>query len=246
MIEDAVIHKLATAYQTTTLNVAREYCQHLLLSTLYQHKEADRILFKGGTALRIVYGSPRFSSDLDFSGFGIRPSLIEGALEDTLSEIERFGMRLALEEAKTTSGGYLSIIHYRFLSYHVEIQLEISLRSAERVKPMVNLIANDFLPAYTLLSLPQALLVDEKLGALRTRGKARDWFDLYFMLRKGLLPPEKRKGLAPFARQLQDTRRKREIAQELKTLALFLPKNHQRILVDFPATLARELQRYVK
>lgn len=37
----------------------------------YQEKEAEAILFKGGTALRLIYQSPRFSEDLDFSGFKI-------------------------------------------------------------------------------------------------------------------------------------------------------------------------------
>ena len=119
MIDAETIRRLATKSQTTTVNMAREYCQHLFLSALYQHREANRVLFKGGTALRIIYGSPRFSEDLDFSGFGIGLSVIEDLVAETLSAIERAGITLEIEEAKATSGGYLGIIHSRFLDYHV-------------------------------------------------------------------------------------------------------------------------------
>ena len=71
MINSATIRKLAIAQQTTELNIAREFAQHLFLSGFYQNVGSEHVLFKGGTALRLVYGSPRFSEDLDFSGFGV-------------------------------------------------------------------------------------------------------------------------------------------------------------------------------
>lgn len=67
MIADHVLKSLATKFQTTELNVRREYCQHLFLSYFYQQPLTDHIYFKGGTALRTLYNSPRFSEDLDFS-----------------------------------------------------------------------------------------------------------------------------------------------------------------------------------
>lgn len=68
MISGEVLEKLATHYQTGVFpNIVREYFQHVFLSELYKLPEAEKMLFKGGTALRIVNGSPRFSEDLDFS-----------------------------------------------------------------------------------------------------------------------------------------------------------------------------------
>jgi len=234
------IQKLATQHQTTAINIAREYCQHLFLSAFYQRHAADRVLFKGGTALRIIYGSPRFSEDLDFSGFGIRKPAIEELITDTLSAVERVGVSIDIEEAKATSGGYLGIIHYRFEDYRVEIRLEISLRDRGTVKPETALIAGDFLPAYTLLHLPQELLVEEKLKALLDRAKPRDFYDLYFILRKGLLPQRDRRILKEVLTRLQAM--KSESLQELK---LFLPRDQQAIAKDFKGTLERELRRYL-
>jgi len=240
MIDAETVQKLATKYQTTALNVAREYCQHLFLSAFYQRPTSDRVLFKGGTALRIIYGSPRFSEDLDFSGVGIRPSAVEHLLTETLSDVERSGLVLEIEEAKATSGGYLGIIHSRVLEYRVAIQVEVSLRARTRLPASTALIAGDFLPAYTLLHVPPERLVKEKLAALLERGKPRDFYDLYFILRKGLLSPGNRKILREVATHLN--RIKPETARELR---LFLPKGQQAVVKDFRATLERELRRYV-
>jgi predicted nucleotidyltransferase component of viral defense system len=43
-----------------------DYLQHLFL----RHAGRGPLTFKGGTCLRIVYGSPRYSEDLDFNAEG--------------------------------------------------------------------------------------------------------------------------------------------------------------------------------
>lgn len=240
MIDLGSLERLALQAQTTVFNLAREYCQHLFLSMFYQQKAASRILFKGGTALRIIFGSPRFSEDLDFSGMGIRPAIIEDLLGETLSAVERVGVAVELEEATTTSGGYLGIIRSRVLGFDVQTQLEISLRARGVVRPSTALIACDLLPAYTLLHLPQELLVEEKIRALLDRAKPRDWYDLYFILRKGLLPPAGRRILRQVHARLARTTP--EVFQGLKP---FLPRSQHNLLKGFRATLERELRSYL-
>ncbi len=240
MMDAAALEKFAVRSQTPALNVAREYCQHLFLSAFYQHRASSHVLFKGGTALRIIYGSPRFSEDLDFSGFHIRKPMLEELIEQALSATEQTGIAVEIEEAKTTSGGYLSIVHERFLGHHVRIQLEISLRGGAGPKPETTLITNDLVPAYTLAHLPQSLLVQEKMQALLTRSKPRDFYDLYFILRRGLLPHTERGVLKQVLTRLKSVR-----PESLKELKLFLPRDQQGLVKDFRATLERELQRYV-
>lgn len=65
--------------------------------------------FKGGTALKIVYESPRFSEDLDFSRFKISVPSIEKLIEGSLIQIEREGISVEIVESKTTSNGSLPI-----------------------------------------------------------------------------------------------------------------------------------------
>ena len=67
MITTDQIKDLSIIFQMDEYSIFREYLQLVFLSYLYQEKEASKIIFKGGTALRLLFGSPRFSEDLDFS-----------------------------------------------------------------------------------------------------------------------------------------------------------------------------------
>jgi predicted nucleotidyltransferase component of viral defense system len=84
MIETETLENIAKKEQTAVFpNIIREYIQHLFLTELYQLSGSEKLLFKGGTALRIVYHSPRFSEDLDFSLFGV-PSNEVGSFVENL------------------------------------------------------------------------------------------------------------------------------------------------------------------
>ena len=244
MISPDFIKKSAVLKQTTEINILREYLQHLFLSFFYQEKDSDQILFKGGTALKFVYGSPRFSEDLDFSAKILKPSKIEKILTEALLKIERENVKVELNEAKTTSGGYLAIYRGSFLEQEISIQLEISLRK-EAGAGEAALINQDFIPPYTLMHLAEKKLTAEKLKALLTRAKFRDWYDLYFILRKGLEIDFKifnfgKKALGE--KLLKKTRnlKEREILRELKVL---LPVSHRPVLKNFKAVLEREIKR---
>src|SRR3990167_4379162 len=98
------LEKFTKQVQTSMENIVREYCQHLFLSYLYQQPGSERLLFKGGTALRIVFKSPRFSEDLDFTGVNITQDEVEEVFTNTLADIENTGIHVELEEGKTTTG----------------------------------------------------------------------------------------------------------------------------------------------
>ena len=147
MITTDTIKKMAVVKQTTELNIAREYAQHLFLSGFYQQRGTHQVMFKGGTALRIVYNSPRFSEDLDFSGFGIRVSEIEDWVAGASEGIEQAGIAVSIEKSKKTSGGYLGILDLDFSGYRVRVLFEISLRRRNGLKGRGALIASDFIPA---------------------------------------------------------------------------------------------------
>lgn len=52
--------------KTVILNYLKEYIQYLVLRLMYNHSEFKKLVFKGGSCLRICYGLPRLSEDLDF------------------------------------------------------------------------------------------------------------------------------------------------------------------------------------
>lgn len=240
MLTSDKLKELAIKNQTTELNIQREYVQHLFLSYFYQQKESKQIFFKGGTALRLIYNSPRFSEDLDFNSSFRGIEEIETSVINTLNEIEREGIRTEIVESKKTTGGYLAILSFRLSSQSVELQIEISKRE-KGSKGEVTTITNDFIPTYTIMQLEVQFLTDEKLLALLSRKKPRDFYDLYFMLRtKSLISQEQKKVLSKALVELKKTHINFE-----KELKQFLPKSHWAIIRDFKTTLEREINRFI-
>ncbi len=237
MIAQDEIRKLGTKYQTSELNIMREYLQHLFLSYFYQLPLSTDIYFKGGTALRFVYQSARFSEDLDFSTNKEDIPGIENILLEVLGKVEKENIQATLQEAKTTSGGYLAIIDFMLLGQTIPIQVEISFREKEDTGEVVT-VASDFIPPYTLVILAQDQLVSGKIRALKARKKARDFYDIYFILRKQLLTPDKRGVLPEVLHALRSLNINFEV-----DLKQFLPRSHWVIIRDFKNTLEREIDR---
>lgn len=250
MINNEALQKLATQHQTGLFpNILREYFQHVFLSELYKLSEAEKLLFKGGTALRVVYGSPRFSEDLDFSAYRVMEHTIKKFIEDlfigVLSEIERTGIRVEIgQKSGTTSGGYFGVATFRVPDYQpVGVEINVSARKGGEARGEVDSVANDFVPTYTLVHLPQEELVNEKIfGALRGRKKPRDFYDLYFIMRKGMLSAEDKIKLKKIKELILDDAGAIDFRGEL---GAFLPAGQQAIIRDFHRALRDELNRQV-
>lgn len=248
MITQDAIQKLATLHQTSGFpNIIREYFQHLFLSHLYKIEGAEHILFKGGTALKIIYNSPRFSEDLDFSIFGIeqrqQKDFIGSIFAKILVEIEKVGIKVELgSKPGPTSEGYYGDATFKISDYPpVAVSINISSRNGQDVKGEVDSIANDFVPTYNVLHLPQERLVEEKVfDALLKRGRARDFYDLYFIMRKGMLSLDQKKRLTEVKNEIIADAKKVDFRDELGT---FLPADQQAVIRDFSAMLERELSR---
>lgn len=238
MISEERIKELSIRYQTTENNVRREYYQHLFLSYFYQQPKSEQILFKGGTALRILYNSPRFSEDLDFNSANINNRDTETLVLDTLNYMEKENIHFTLKEGVPTSGGFLGILLFEEFAVPVTIQIEISQRAEEK-RGEVMAIVSDFIPPYNVTGVTEQQLVFEKIRALLNRKKPRDFYDLYFILRKGLVIPEKKDVLPKVLRILQQS----DINFEAE-LRQFLPKSQWTIIRNFKQTLERELQRF--
>lgn len=236
MLSEDQIKKLTNKFQTTELNIHREYFQHLFLAYFYRQPQVSNVFFKGGTALRLLYNSPRFSEDLDFSTTYAGVKEIEEAVLDTLIDIQRENISVVLQESKQTSGGYLGTIKFK---NSISILLQISLREGDK-KGQVITVPNDFIPTYTITSLDQEQLVGEKLQALFDRKKPRDFYDLYFMLRANLISQKQRGSLMQGLEVIKFT--KINFENELKQ---FLPKSQWLIIRDFKQTLVREIQRFI-
>jgi predicted nucleotidyltransferase component of viral defense system len=226
----------AVHWQTSLSNTAREYLQHLFLSHLYARPGSDALAFKGGTALRLLYGSPRFSEDLDFTGH-LKPFHLKALLDQTARRMIEETLPFKTLESKATSGGYLALYDCVLYEERLRLELNISLRNRAPSEPI--LVSNPLIPPYQCMRLPVKEMAAEKMQALLSRKKPRDYFDLYFLLRQRLgievIVPCKRELLALVARLEAGA-----IQRELK---VFLPVSFHKTAAQLPKILAEELNR---
>ncbi|MDO9580633.1 MAG: nucleotidyl transferase AbiEii/AbiGii toxin family protein [Bacteroidales bacterium] len=140
----------------------------------------------------------------------------------------------------TTSGGYFGVATFRTFEYPpVSVEINVSSRNGQNITGEVDSVANNFVPTYTIIHLPQKEIVEEKIfGALLERKKPRDFYDLYFMMHKGMLSLEQKKKLAEIKNIVISDAKQINFKSELGT---FLPVDQQGIIRDFSATLGREL-----
>ena len=104
------------------------------------------------------------------------------------------------------------------------------------------MIQSDFVPAYTLIHLDEAVLVGEKIRACLTRGKARNFYDLYFILRGRMAFQEVFTRDKTLKAELIKAviKKGRDFKHELKQ---YLPVNQHLIIKGFPDTLVKEIER---
>lgn len=63
MLDEEACKNLAKELKIDLFTVWREYLQLLFLKYFYAGKNTEKVYFRGGTALRFLFGSFRFSED---------------------------------------------------------------------------------------------------------------------------------------------------------------------------------------
>lgn len=190
MLTRSQIQRLAQRNQIGMQVQERDYLQHLLLYSLYLR--TDQFIFKGGTALRIVYGGGRYSEDLDFNGAN-DPDVVQSIWSRVVEDLEHFGIIAQVRHGWVSDVGMSFDISFQGPLYdgrdHSKGKVRIDVnRRAEVVatrRELVNAPYDDVRPFVVVAITPEHLLA-EKTRALIIRGKARDLYDIWLLLRQGV------------------------------------------------------------
>ena len=186
MITKDQIQSFAHQFKTNESTAFREYLQLLFLNKLYQHKESSRIFFKGGTAIHFLFKAPRFSEDLDFTVMMAEKdfTLLINAIFTELEKEEEVNFK----ERKTITGKrFLLTAPSGILPFATFINLDFSFR--EKVwQPDKSILDSPYPINFNsfIYHLSAQEICAEKLRALLTRQKGRDFFDLWFLISKGI------------------------------------------------------------
>ncbi len=173
-------------------NILKEYLQYQILNILYSSPFAQKLVFLGGTAIRITQNSLRFSEDLDFDNRGLSQKDFKSVSRLIHHRLELDGYEV---EIKNVFKGAFHC-HVKFpgplydagLSGHKEEKILIQLNTEPQnynFKSEKYLLNKFGLFRYIQLT-PPPIILSQKICALfgRKRDKGRDFYDVSFLMSK--------------------------------------------------------------
>ncbi|MCJ7745273.1 MAG: nucleotidyl transferase AbiEii/AbiGii toxin family protein [Actinobacteria bacterium] len=187
-MEQLLAERLAGELKIDITQVVREYWEVLFLKGLLESTNGNELVFKGGTALRLAFGSPRFSEDLDFA---LQKDTLAGKFEDTASVLVDPFHEAEITDVAEKRWTYLCEIRITegYLPHSLRVKLEVSRRPARGYQSQLRLITSPATPLQVLgrvVTLEQ--LYRDKLACLEGRSAAKDIFDLWFICQKLKIP----------------------------------------------------------
>lgn len=194
MLNFDFIEQKAKDSQIDDITIEREYWQLLFLQRLYQSDKSEFFFFKGGTAIRFLLNSFRFSEDLDFTS-SLETKSVESLLKKVFNFFSKYSpVDLELKKERVPQAFHDISICYRFLfkprkaKQKTSIRMDISLREKPLSIRQSVITPFDYpISPYPLVThLSKEEIMAEKVRALFVRKKPRDLFDLWFLLTKGV------------------------------------------------------------
>jgi len=186
MITQEQIQQLARKFKTNQTVIFREYLQLLFLENLYSVVGSEKVYFKGGTAIHLLWNSFRFSEDLDFT-VGFSKAQFLKFISKVFSKV-LINEGLSVKKRKSIAGiRYLLTYSGGVLPFKVFVTLDFSFREKPKFTSYT-FIKTDFPIIFTnfLYHLTPKEILAEKIRAILTRKKGRDFFDLWLLLAKGI------------------------------------------------------------
>jgi len=177
--------KFAVENQTVVDNILKEHFQMNLLDILFNTPFENNLVFKGGTALRLAFGSFRFSEDLDFSIMNEIPfPLFEQAIQKIPSKIPGAMIKDIRDKRNTLYARVIINVEYRPIPVGIKIEINKNTAGFDQTIHMISSPFNNLTVlgrVYTLESILRDKLRIIKNGE---RHDPRDLFDTWFIHQK--------------------------------------------------------------
>jgi predicted nucleotidyltransferase component of viral defense system len=192
MLTKAQIQRIAQRNGVGMQVQERDYVQHLILWLLYSRSQA--LIFKGGTALRLVYGGNRYSEDLDFNG-PEDVAILQSLWPEIIAGLEDFGVVAEMRNDWVSDVGHSFDVSFQGPLHNGrerskgKVRVDVN-RRPEQVQTRRELVTSEYddVRPFVVTVLTLEHLMAEKIRALLVRGKPRDLYDIWLLLHQGVEP----------------------------------------------------------
>lgn len=168
--------------------ILREYLQVKILNSVFSHPSAKKLCFIWWTALRLVYGSARFSEDIDFDNRHLTPHEFEELSEYIAQSLRREGYEIEIKNI--IKGAFHCEIKIPGILYHnslasmitekLVIKIDTASQGFDYVPEIVPFQMFEY--SFFLKVVSKPILLSMKLLAYFWRIKGRDIFDIVYLL----------------------------------------------------------------
>lgn len=171
-------------------NMLKEYLECMVLDFISKQPEAKKLVFIGGTCLRLVYNINRFSEDLDFDNNDLSYDEFINLTDRIVVYLNKQGYNVTIKEKESDN-----IIAYRRSIYFPKLLFELGISGLVNQKFLLKIESQDQKVDYVtetkvinkcgfraMLNIPKLdVLCGMKALTVLTRSKGRDFYDLLFL-----------------------------------------------------------------
>jgi predicted nucleotidyltransferase component of viral defense system len=192
-MEQSIAEQKARELKIDKTQLVREYWELIILKGLCESPFGRYLILKGETALRLTYGSPRFSEDLDFS---LTKNALKGRFTPLIKKMIAPFPELSLTDLEEKYYTYLAEfkVTQNYLPFPFRIKIEISKRQTKGYQWELKLLSS---PATVIQVMGQVATLEQiykdKLACLEGRAKPKDLFDLWYISEKLKIPYSSKK-----------------------------------------------------
>lgn len=170
-------------------HILKEYIELLALEHLSQSPYAPKIVFIGGTNLRLILGLDRFSEDLDFDCKQLNAEEFISMTDALVEYLRLNGLQVELRDKENPC-----LTAYRRNIYFPELLFDMNLTGHREERFLMNEAQDqgmNYTPQTAMVSrngfffpvtVPsKSTMLSMKLAALLARAKGRDFYDTIFL-----------------------------------------------------------------
>lgn len=171
-------------------HLVKEYVELLALEWLSRSQYAEKLVFIGGTNLRLIQGIDRFSEDLDFDCKGLSEEEFVGMTDGLIRHLQMQGLQaVARDKENSRLTAFRRNVHFPELLFDLQLtghreerfllKIEAQDQGVSYKREMATVQRLGFFFPVAVPSL--SVLLSMKLTALLSRQKGRDFYDTLFL-----------------------------------------------------------------
>ena len=192
-MDDEMIQKLAAKEKVPIGTIEKDYAVTSILSLISQFPKIDKMVFKGGTALKKVHFSDfRFSEDIDFTCLEDVSEELYSLLDSKKDSLD-FTVTDIKKETTVGNSKKFTVKYNGFKNYPNNVRVDLSLREKIQNESSDLKVLHNYskIPPFSIPSMTVEEIMAEKVRAVIYSGAPRHLYDLNYLFAKQIsLNPE--------------------------------------------------------